>query len=128
MSLRSVPGRRRAAGRRRRGVKRAASPFPDARTPPAVRAAATAQLELSARLAMWFGPRPRGLSVGLLHHDHQHGSHAGHQHTAVEFRTAFALGILLNGGFVLIEATFGFLANSVALIADAGHNLSDLLG
>ncbi|MGE5723316.1 MAG: cation diffusion facilitator family transporter [Sphingomonadales bacterium] len=66
--------------------------------------------------------------MGLLHHDHQHGSHAGHQHTAVEFRTAFALGILLNGGFVLIEATFGFLANSVALIADAGHNLSDLLG
>jgi cobalt-zinc-cadmium efflux system protein len=38
------------------------------------------------------------------------------------------VGLLLNSGFVLTEFAFGLLANSVALIADAGHNLSDVLG
>jgi cobalt-zinc-cadmium efflux system protein len=38
------------------------------------------------------------------------------------------VGLVLNGGFVLTEFAFGLLANSVALIADAGHNLSDVLG
>lgn len=41
---------------------------------------------------------------------------------------AFALGIVLNTVFVLIEASYGFYANSLALLADAGHNLSDVLG
>ena len=41
---------------------------------------------------------------------------------------AFALGIGLNLTFVAVEFTYGVLANSVALIADAGHNLSDVLG
>ena len=41
---------------------------------------------------------------------------------------AFAIGIGLNTAFVLIEAFFGFFSNSVALLSDAGHNLSDVLG
>ena len=41
---------------------------------------------------------------------------------------AFAVGIALNLGFVAVEALYGFLANSMALLADAGHNLSDVLG
>lgn len=40
---------------------------------------------------------------------------------------AFAVGIVLNSAFVVVEATFGFLSGSMALIADAGHNLSDVL-
>ena len=41
---------------------------------------------------------------------------------------AFAIGVALNAAFVLIEATCGFLSGSLALLADAGHNLSDVLG
>jgi len=61
--------------------------------------------------------------------DHDHHGH-GHSHapTAPGFERAFAIGIALNLGFVLIEAGFGFVAHSVALLADAGHNLSDVLG
>jgi cobalt-zinc-cadmium efflux system protein len=79
------------------------------------------------------------------HHDHDHGhdhSHAdghghdhghshgpgGHHHAPASFGTAFAIGIGLNAAFVVAEAVFGYAANSVALIADAGHNLSDVLG
>ena len=60
------------------------------------------------------------------HHDYDHG----HEHGAAtgDFGRAFLAGIALNLTFVVIEATFGFLSNSVALIADAGHNLSDVLG
>jgi cobalt-zinc-cadmium efflux system protein len=42
--------------------------------------------------------------------------------------TAFALGTLLNLGFVVVEAVYGVLAHSMALLADAGHNLGDVLG
>jgi cobalt-zinc-cadmium efflux system protein len=59
------------------------------------------------------------------HHDH---SHAGHHHAPDNYNRAFIVGLILNGGFVLTEFSFGLLANSVALIADAGHNLSDVLG
>ncbi|HEX6071417.1 MAG TPA: cation diffusion facilitator family transporter [Sphingomicrobium sp.] len=52
----------------------------------------------------------------------------GHSHHRDDFGRAFAIGIALNTGFVVIEATYGFLANSMALLADAGHNLSDVLG
>lgn len=52
-------------------------------------------------------------------HDHSH---------AADFGRAFAIGISLNLGFVVVEATYGFLAGSMALLADAGHNLSDVLG
>ncbi|MBI3505554.1 MAG: cation transporter [Proteobacteria bacterium] len=61
-------------------------------------------------------------------HGHQHGHHHGHSHGPADFGRAFAIGIVLNGVFVAAEAGFGFFANSVALLADAGHNLSDVLG
>ncbi len=58
------------------------------------------------------------------HHDHDHH----HAHGPVDFGRAFALGAALNIGFVAVEGTAGFLTDSVALLADAGHNLSDVLG
>ena len=58
-------------------------------------------------------------------HDHHHG---GHHHAPASFGLAFALGILLNSCFVIAELVFGILSNSVALLADAGHNLGDVLG
>jgi cobalt-zinc-cadmium efflux system protein len=61
-------------------------------------------------------------------HDHSHG-HGHHHHVDADSnRRAFALAISLNTMFVAIEFTFGFIANSTALMADAGHNLSDVLG
>jgi cobalt-zinc-cadmium efflux system protein len=57
-------------------------------------------------------------------HDHSHA----HSHAPADFGRAFAIGIALNLGFVVTEAVFGFVANSMALLADAGHNLSDVLG
>jgi cobalt-zinc-cadmium efflux system protein len=59
-------------------------------------------------------------------HDH-HGEH-GHAHAPKSFGSAFALGVGLNVAFVIVEAVFGLLSNSTALLADAGHNLSDVLG
>ena len=53
---------------------------------------------------------------------------AGHDHSIKDFNSAFAIGIGLNIAFVIIEALYGFLSHSLALIADAGHNLSDVLG
>lgn len=55
-------------------------------------------------------------------------AHHHHDHPREDFTRAFALGIVLNVAIVLVEFTYGFLANSMALIADAGHNLSDVLG
>lgn len=60
-------------------------------------------------------------------HDHEHGTH-GHDHGPVNYNRAFAIGTALNLGFVIIEAVYGVLAHSLALLADAGHNLSDVLG
>lgn len=51
-----------------------------------------------------------------------------HHHAPADFGRAFAVGILLNGGFIILEVVFGFLSNSLALLSDAGHNLSDVLG
>ena len=59
-------------------------------------------------------------------HDHRHGP--GHSHAPASFGRAFAIGIGLNTAFVLVEAGYGIASNSVALLADAGHNLSDVLG
>src|SRR6476620_5510112 len=56
-------------------------------------------------------------------HNHDHSQH----HTANHSR-AFLVGALVNIAFVAVEFGFGWYANSVALIADAGHNLSDVLG
>ena len=62
-------------------------------------------------------------------HDHAHHGHGhAHDHAPASFGRAFAIGIALNIGFVGVEAIFGFAANSVALLADAGHNVSDVLG
>lgn len=66
------------------------------------------------------------------HHGHDHGQgsgHAhGHHHAPASFGRAFAIGIVLNLGFVVVEAAYGIIAGSMALVADAGHNLSDVLG
>jgi cobalt-zinc-cadmium efflux system protein len=58
------------------------------------------------------------------HHDHRH-NHANHFKS---HNRSFALAVLLNVLFVAIEATYGVLSGSLALLADAGHNLSDVLG
>lgn len=76
------------------------------------------------------------------HHDHADHSHAhgdnhgrghshdhhGHVHAPASFGKAFALGISLNTALVVAEAVYGYVGNSTALLADAGHNLSDVLG
>ena len=62
-----------------------------------------------------------------MSHDHDHGGH-GHSHAPTNFGRAFAIGTALNIGFVIVEAVYGILAGSMALLADAGHNLSDVLG
>lgn len=66
------------------------------------------------------------------HGQHGHGHHGhgleGHAHSPADFGRAFALGIVLNIAFVVAEAAYGLAANSMALLADAGHNLSDVLG
>jgi cobalt-zinc-cadmium efflux system protein len=59
-----------------------------------------------------------------LHHGHDHS----HSHAPVSASRAFAIGVGLNLGFVLIEAACGLRSGSLALLADAGHNLSDVLG
>ena len=51
-----------------------------------------------------------------------------HHHGPVEFNRAFAIGIALNTGFVAVEAFYGWKVDSLALLADAGHNLSDVVG
>jgi cobalt-zinc-cadmium efflux system protein len=55
-------------------------------------------------------------------HDHSHS------HAPAEFGRAFAIGMVLNITFVVVEVVFGLLGNSTALLADAGHNVSDILG
>ncbi|GAB4147143.1 MAG: cation diffusion facilitator family transporter [Planctomycetaceae bacterium] len=60
-----------------------------------------------------------------------HGAHHHHDHhvpTGRDFHRAFAWGIALNVGFTVVEAGFGIWSNSLALLADAGHNFSDVLG
>jgi len=60
-------------------------------------------------------------------HDHGHGG-AGHSHAPKNFGVAFAVGTALNFGFVVLEVVFGLYAHSLALVADAGHNMGDVLG
>jgi cobalt-zinc-cadmium efflux system protein len=68
------------------------------------------------------GHEPRG-------HDHaDHGHQHGHHHAPANFDRAFAIGISLNIAFVAIEAFYGWKVNSLALLADAGHNLGDVAG
>lgn len=86
--------------------------------------------------------RESSVSEPHTHHHHQHHDHAathgkdthqhgpgGHHHPApTDFSKAFAVAITLNLLFVVIEFWYGFQSNSTALMADAGHNLSDVLG
>jgi cobalt-zinc-cadmium efflux system protein len=60
-------------------------------------------------------------------HDHAHGRARGHSHAPADFGRAFAVAVGLNGLFVLAEAGAGIWSGSLALLADAGHNLSDVL-
>lgn len=59
-------------------------------------------------------------------HDHGHDHDHAHDHAPPNFDRAFAIGIAANLAFVIIEAFFGWRVNSLALLADAGHNLSDV--
>ena len=76
------------------------------------------------------------MAAGHNHHDHHdhdnhdYGSHAGHSHGALpkDMGRAFLIGIALNLTFVFVEWTFGIMSNSLALLADATHNLGDVLG
>ena len=67
------------------------------------------------------------------HHDHPHGHvHGGHHahahdHAPTNFGTAFAIGAVLNIGLVAAQIGYGLIAHSVALLADAVHNLGDVL-
>ncbi|MFD1672405.1 cation diffusion facilitator family transporter [Agrilactobacillus yilanensis] len=64
-----------------------------------------------------------------MEHSHEPHTHAPHNHShSVKINNAFKIGIFLNLAFVLVEGGFGFAANAVSLVADAGHNLSDVLG
>ncbi len=71
------------------------------------------------------------MSYSHNHHSHNHShnhTHHGHSHAPGSYGRAFAIGTALNLGFVVVEAVYGYLAHSLALFADAGHNLGDVLG
>jgi cobalt-zinc-cadmium efflux system protein len=61
-------------------------------------------------------------------HGHAHGPVHAHAGAAVVYGRAFAIGIGLNLAYVAAEAGFGVVSGSLALLADAGHNLGDVLG
>lgn len=70
--------------------------------------------------------------MGLFHshsQSHDHGAATGHGHHQgpASYNRIFALGVGLNIVFVVVELSYGLLADSLALLADAGHNLSDVL-
>jgi cobalt-zinc-cadmium efflux system protein len=59
-------------------------------------------------------------------HSHGHAHAHSHTHESSGHDAAFAVGTLLNAGFVLVEAIYGITSHSMALLADAGHNLGDV--
>lgn len=62
-------------------------------------------------------------------HDHSHAHSHGHAHGhGTPHGRAFAIAVFLNAGFVVAEVAAGLISGSMALVADAGHNLSDVLG
>lgn len=65
---------------------------------------------------------------GLARAMHDHHAEHGHTHGPVEYGRAFAIGVSLNLAFVVVEGLAGLASGSIALLADAGHNLSDVLG
>jgi cobalt-zinc-cadmium efflux system protein len=70
---------------------------------------------------------PYHYPVMAFSHHHNSEVPSGQAQTG-DFQRAFIIGIFLNVGFVFLEALFGIIAGSLALLADAGHNLSDVLG
>ncbi len=60
--------------------------------------------------------------------DHSHSHSHGHAHAPADFSRIFAIGIILNFAYVVAQVVFGIHAHSLALVADAGHNLGDVLG
>jgi cobalt-zinc-cadmium efflux system protein len=64
----------------------------------------------------------------MLHNHENGGREHGHSHTPPGNNTAFAIGVTLNLVFVVVEVVYGLAANSLALLSDAGHNLSDVFG
>ena|SRR5687768_2264424 len=81
------------------------------------------------------GAAPRQVHAHGHEHGHEHGHDHGHDrghghgysHTPANFDRAFAIGVGLNVAFVVAELVFGLRTNSLALVADAGHNLGDVL-
>ena len=69
-----------------------------------------------------------GHDCGHSHGEHSHGHSHGHSHAPANFGRAFLIGIVLNTAFLLAEIFYGVRAHSLALLADAGHNASDVLG
>jgi cobalt-zinc-cadmium efflux system protein len=61
-------------------------------------------------------------------HHHGHGAHGHHHHHGAPSARGFALALVLNGGFVVVELVYGLLDSSMALVADALHNLGDVAG
>ena len=62
-----------------------------------------------------------------MDHIHEHGGHS-HSHAPADFGRAFAIGTALNVGYDAVQIIYGIVAHSLALLADAGHNFSDVLG
>jgi cobalt-zinc-cadmium efflux system protein len=65
------------------------------------------------------------------HHDdreHSHDLAHAHSHVPKDFNRAFAIGVFLNSALVVAQLIFGWIAHSLALVADAGHNFADVLG
>jgi cobalt-zinc-cadmium efflux system protein len=75
------------------------------------------------------GTIPQNHAQGDGHeHRHPHAHGHDHRHAPANFGRAFAIGIVVNFGFVVVESVYGVIANSMALLADAGHNFGDVLG
>ena len=68
----------------------------------------------------WVWPERLLDTENIIVHDHAH--HVGY------YNQAFSLGVTLNLGFLVVEVFFGILLDSLALLADAGHNLSGVAG
>ncbi|WP_345811275.1 cation diffusion facilitator family transporter [Paraburkholderia sp. PREW-6R] len=71
---------------------------------------------------------PTHSHAGHSHAGHSHAGHAHHHAPVAGHGRAFALAVALNIAIVVIQAIYGVIAHSTALLADAGHNLSDVLG
>ena len=67
----------------------------------------------------------------MHNHSHNHSHDHSHDHGAMDFKNvnvSFFIAVMANLVYTIVEAYYGFITNSVALLGDAGHNLSDVLG